>query len=327
MNVLLKLGIAVCMLGALSGSPIIDEKLVGKWKTVSDLSENGFLDSVGWEIEFRSDGSLERLSDRGMAIQNLSEGTFMVLGNEFSLELSDFNSPLVFGYELSGDSLSLKSELFDFEFVRSEEPHVELRRLPKMPRSLDEAVDLLISEMSEENKNYTETRQKDDLIQFHLGWGMGIRNGFGLWSGNKELLSSCGNRWMHPDTASGVIIEAVWARLRSGLDPDFLAGLDSVHASSKTITFSGKAISDKTFSELISLFELAVREMYPDKNDDDYFELVVEVEEERDHWTARLEMGDDEICALPDVLRWMSFRWRIDVEYEPRRLAIVDDTM
>lgn len=58
---------------------------------------------------------------------------------------------------------------------------------------------------------------KDDLIEFHFGWGMGIRNAFGLWGGNEALLQSCaearGYPFIHPDDASMVIIEAVWERL------------------------------------------------------------------------------------------------------------------
>jgi uncharacterized protein DUF6794 len=52
---------------------------------------------------------------------------------------------------------------------------------------------------------------------------MGIRNAFGLWQGNAALLKSCAEArygpgpdamFMHPDDASGVIIEAVWRRLQ-----------------------------------------------------------------------------------------------------------------
>lgn len=42
---------------------------------------------------------------------------------------------------------------------------------------------------------------------------MGIRNAYGLWGGNQELIiSACGGRGQ-PDDASMRIIEAVWRRL------------------------------------------------------------------------------------------------------------------
>lgn len=68
---------------------------------------------------------------------------------------------------------------------------------------------------------------KDELILFHHGWGTGIRNAFGLWKGNAALMRSCaearggrtgagtGAAFLHPDSASMVIIEAVWLRLQT----------------------------------------------------------------------------------------------------------------
>jgi hypothetical protein len=44
--------------------------------------------------------------------------------------------------------------------------------------------------------------------------GQRIRNEFGLWAGNTELLSSCGSETMHPDHASRVILRALWEKLR-----------------------------------------------------------------------------------------------------------------
>ena len=91
------------------------------------------------------------------------------------------------------------------------------------PQTVDEAVDLLVGALSEQDKQRIREMPKDDLIQFHFGWGMGIRNAFGLWGGNAALMRSCAEwrygagpdaTFMHPDDASCVIIEAVWKRLR-----------------------------------------------------------------------------------------------------------------
>ena len=53
---------------------------------------------------------------------------------------------------------------------------------------------------------------REDLIKFHHGWGMGIRNDFGLWRGNDELFKATGAE--DPDGASMAIILAVWEELR-----------------------------------------------------------------------------------------------------------------
>jgi hypothetical protein len=81
--------------------------------------------------------------------------------------------------------------------------------------------------MSEEDKLTLRSILEDDLILCHFGPGSYIRNEFGLWGDNKELLKSCVLQKypdslyedylpmvVHPDDAFMVIVEAVWRRLR-----------------------------------------------------------------------------------------------------------------
>ena len=99
-------------------------------------------------------------------------------------------------------------------------------RPEEWPKTVEEAVDQLISSMSEEDKEALRNTPEQDLILFHHGVGTYIRNEFGLWSDNKELLKSCGSRifpesgydeyltmMVDPDDASMEIIEATWIRL------------------------------------------------------------------------------------------------------------------
>ena len=81
------------------------------------------------------------------------------------------------------------------------------------PKTVDEAVTRILSTMPEKDRKVVRETAKDDLIRFHHGWGTGIRNSFGLWRGNTALLEDTKEK--HPDDASMVIIEAVWARLRN----------------------------------------------------------------------------------------------------------------
>ena len=80
------------------------------------------------------------------------------------------------------------------------------------PKTINEAVTRLLAEMTDEDKAHVRGRKKEDLILFHHDWGMGIRNDFGLWKGNTNLIADCHAK--HPDNASMVIIEAVWQRLQ-----------------------------------------------------------------------------------------------------------------
>jgi hypothetical protein len=80
------------------------------------------------------------------------------------------------------------------------------------PKTVDQAVTRLIEGMDDEEKKMIRDTKKEDLIQFHHGWGTGIRNEFGLWKGNTNLLADC--HADHPDDASMVIVRAVWERLQ-----------------------------------------------------------------------------------------------------------------
>ncbi len=57
---------------------------------------------------------------------------------------------------------------------------------------------------------------RDELINHHLGLGSYIRNEFGLWQEESELLHSLtpGSSPEDPDDASLTILEALWTRLQ-----------------------------------------------------------------------------------------------------------------
>ena len=99
------------------------------------------------------------------------------------------------------------------------------------PQTLDQAVTKLLADLGDEDKALLRALPQEDMICFHHGWGTGIRNSFGLWRGNVDLLKSCTENQqritgrapsqppdahvvLHPDNASMVIIEAVWLALR-----------------------------------------------------------------------------------------------------------------
>lgn len=84
----------------------------------------------------------------------------------------------------------------------------------KLPQTLDQAVDRIVSKLKEDDKLTVKNTPFNDLIQYHHGWGTGIRNSFGLWGDNKELIVSiCGPKECHPDDASMAIIYGVWNKL------------------------------------------------------------------------------------------------------------------
>lgn len=67
---------------------------------------------------------------------------------------------------------------------------------PQPPPDLntyDGVVADIVSKLDEPSKDKLRTTAKDDLIQFHHGWGTGIRNEYGFWS-NEALVASCGKK-------------------------------------------------------------------------------------------------------------------------------------
>jgi hypothetical protein len=84
------------------------------------------------------------------------------------------------------------------------------------PTTVDVAARRIVATLDSESKARVRATSKDQLVQYHLSWGMGIRNSFGLWRGNEKLLESCGGgKRVHPDDCSMVIIEAVWTLLQN----------------------------------------------------------------------------------------------------------------
>ena len=86
-----------------------------------------------------------------------------------------------------------------------------------IPKTVDEAVQRLMSDLSLKDKNTIANMDESDLINLHFSLGLSIRNCF-LYPRNEKLLESCRSvskdKYLHWDQASMVIIKEVWKRLR-----------------------------------------------------------------------------------------------------------------
>ncbi|GEP44483.1 DUF6794 domain-containing protein [Brevifollis gellanilyticus] len=60
-------------------------------------------------------------------------------------------------------------------------------------------------------------KSEKEMIEFHLGLGMGMRNGWGLWGGGPLAQHMRKLGFHHPDDMSCVILETFWCR-RHGKD-------------------------------------------------------------------------------------------------------------
>ena len=92
------------------------------------------------------------------------------------------------------------------------------RKPSKPPKTVDQAVERLISELSFKDKSTIANMVEVELSVLHKTTGEYIRNEFGLWAGNKDLMTSCcffaKRDKVSEDEASSIIIKELWKRLR-----------------------------------------------------------------------------------------------------------------
>jgi hypothetical protein len=94
----------------------------------------------------------------------------------------------------------------------------QIRNVEKLPKTVDEAVDKLITDLPLKDKTTIAKMAEKDLMTLQITLGSYIGSEFGVWTGNAELLYSCkrasGDTHIDPDHAPTVIIEKLWKRLR-----------------------------------------------------------------------------------------------------------------
>ena len=98
-------------------------------------------------------------------------------------------------------------------------PNNENQDEPKIrPKTVDEAVKQLLKDLPIREKHQVANASENNFINFHFGLGMEIRSNFGLWKDNEELMNSCreisGDKDLHVDSASTLIIKALWEYFR-----------------------------------------------------------------------------------------------------------------
>ena len=111
-------------------------------------------------------------------------------------------APKISAPEPSYDSLNLKTDKL---------------KSTEQPKTVDETVKYLISNLSLKDKSTITQMSEDDLPNLHFTLGLNIRNRF-LYPRNDELLESCrevaDDKYLHWDQAASIIIRELWKKLR-----------------------------------------------------------------------------------------------------------------
>jgi len=86
------------------------------------------------------------------------------------------------------------------------------------PRTVSKAVDDLIFKLPLKDKATIANMTEQELFSLHFSLGQYIRNKYGIWNGNEELLSNCRlllkKDTVHGDEVSSLIIKELWEKLR-----------------------------------------------------------------------------------------------------------------
>jgi hypothetical protein len=90
------------------------------------------------------------------------------------------------------------------------------RALKPLPRNVNRVVDRIVKNIEPVFREKLLETKREDLVQFQQ-WESGIRESLCLEAGNNDQLirSACNGELCHPQTATTVIMEAVWDRLES----------------------------------------------------------------------------------------------------------------
>ena len=91
-------------------------------------------------------------------------------------------------------------------------------KLPVFPKTVSEAVDRLIDHLMLKDKVKIARMSQDEIPELHLSIGQWVRNNFGFYKGNRDLIESCwedyGEWTLDVDGVSLVIVTRVWERLQ-----------------------------------------------------------------------------------------------------------------
>jgi hypothetical protein len=123
------------------------------------------------------------------------------------------------------DTVEILETAFYIDFIDIQMPHqvsvpyktrVAIRKVD-LPRTVDQALTRLMSDFSMRDKTKIAKLKEEERVSLYFSLGEYIRNAFGLWSGNRELMESCrtlsGMDELQEDDASAFIVKEFLKKL------------------------------------------------------------------------------------------------------------------
>lgn len=207
-------------------------------ESYSDRTEKNVIDSDGTLIICRGQPTGGSDYTREMALKHKKQLLHVDLNQTSSFDAASLISSWIKLYQIktlnvAGPSASKDPNVYvdvfrilewAFKIFRIEDmspdKKAELDKIKQsapLPKTVDEAVKRLTSEMTLKDKTIIANMAETELSLLHANLGEYIRNEFDLWSGNQDLMASCRffarKEEIHEHEASSIIIRELWKRL------------------------------------------------------------------------------------------------------------------
>ena len=207
-------------------------------ESYSDRTEKNVIDSDGTLIICRGQPTGGSDYTREMALKHKKQLLHVDLNQTSSFDAASLISSWIKLYQIktlnvAGPSASKDPNVYvdvfrilewTFKIFRIEDmspdKKAELDKIKQsapLPKTVDEAVKRLTSEMTLKDKTIIANMAETELSLLHANLGEYIRNEFDLWSGNQDLMASCRffarKEEIHEHEASSIIIRELWKRL------------------------------------------------------------------------------------------------------------------
>ncbi len=82
-------------------------------------------------------------------------------------------------------------------------------------KNLDDAMQYIIDNISPENLTEFASGSEDSIHGYHFGFGMSMRNGFGLWGDSDLAKWFKSNGILHADDMSGIILTSLHRKVNN----------------------------------------------------------------------------------------------------------------
>jgi hypothetical protein len=129
-----------------------------------------------------------------------------------------------------------------------------------VPKTVDEAVLALKTKWlsPRDLDRILRSPQKEAVATLYRPFGTGARNQFGLWGGNQDLRTSCGDK--DAEGCSVVIFNHLWESVRSDADPALIQQLDCQFQLAEAIRIHYKGFHRVTTGALLKMMQSQIND-------------------------------------------------------------------